>query len=60
MTILKAYSKLDDGLLKNPRIFVLNHFKNLRGIASKTGLIKSLREYYDSNDEASMKFFIKF
>ena len=34
--------------------FIFNHFEVIRGICTKTNLIKSLRQYYQSNDAVRM------
>jgi len=31
---------------------IFNHFKNIRGISTKNGLLRSLDKYYSSNEEA--------
>ena len=35
--------KIDKRLSKDPRPFVYNHFEILRGLCTKTGLIRSLK-----------------
>ena len=29
------------------KLFVFNHFENIRGLCTKTGLIRSLKKYYN-------------
>jgi hypothetical protein len=49
-----GYVKLDDALKRQPKEFVqaLNHFENNRGICTKTGLTRSLKQYYNQCDQA--------
>ena len=49
----RNYDVLDDRLesLPGKHIFI-NHFENNRGICTKTGLIRSLQNYYIHTDEA--------
>jgi len=32
--------------------FIFNHFENLKGLVTKTGLIRSLKTYYKDNQSA--------
>lgn len=34
------------------RTFVYNHFENISVLSSKTGLIKTLRDFYSTNKDA--------
>ena len=34
---------------------ILNHFEDNRGICTKTGLIRSLKQYYQTNDDSCKK-----
>jgi hypothetical protein len=45
-----GYDKIDQRISSNPRPFIFNHFEVIRGICTKTNLIKSLKSYYESND----------
>jgi hypothetical protein len=38
----------------NPLPLVYNHFENTRGIGTKTGIIRSLNQYYEENQDAGM------
>lgn len=33
---------------------VINHLEKIKGISTKTGLIESLRNYYEKNGDAGM------
>jgi hypothetical protein len=35
----------------NPFPLVYNHFENTRGITTKTGIVRSLRAYYEDHPE---------
>ena len=37
-------------------IKVINHFENIRGICTKTGLVRSLKKYYNTNEQARKLF----
>lgn len=43
---------MDKRVLKDPRPFIFNHFEIIRGLCTKTGLIRSLKAYYKSQDQA--------
>ncbi len=47
-----GYDKIDKRILKDSRPFLFNHFEILRGLCTKTGLIRSLKQFYKSNQEA--------
>ena len=48
-----GYDKIDKKILREPRTpFIYNHFEILRGLCTKTGLIRSLKQFYHSNEEA--------
>ena len=40
--------------------FIFNHFECLKGICTKSGLIRSLRCYYDFNKEAKAAHYTTF
>lgn len=33
--------------------FVINHLENIRGITTKTGLVRTLKQFYKDKQEAS-------
>mmetsp|Transcript_21918 Transcript_21918/g.21104 ORF Transcript_21918/g.21104 Transcript_21918/m.21104 type:complete len:361 (+) Transcript_21918:487-1569(+) len=39
-------------MVRNSNLFIYNHFEQLKGITTKSGLIRSLKQYYFSNDLA--------
>ena len=43
---------MDKRLQRDPRPFIFNHFEILRGLVTKTGLIRSLKAFYKQNDSA--------
>ena len=47
-----GYDKVDKRLTTNSIPFVFNHFEVIRGICTKTNLIKSLRSYYENLEPA--------
>ena len=48
-----GYDKIDKKLARDPRTpFIYNHFEILRGLCTKTGLIRSLKHFYQTNEEA--------
>jgi hypothetical protein len=47
-----GYDKVDKRLTTNSTPFVFNHFEVIRGICTKTNLIKSLKSYYENLDPA--------
>jgi hypothetical protein len=47
-----GYDKIDKRLVREPRPFIYNHFEILRGLCTKTGLIRSLKAYYKVNEAA--------
>ena len=47
-----GYLKMNNRLKFSTEPLVFNHFEVLRGICTKTGLIKSLQRYYETNSEA--------
>ena len=44
-----------DLVFKNESVRVYNHIENIRGITTKTGLVKSLKQYYWEERTASNK-----
>lgn len=47
-----GYDKVDKRLIaQQGRPFIFNHFEVIRGICTKTQLIKSLRSYYESLEQ---------
>ena len=48
----QGYDKIDKRLKANPSPFLFNHFEVIRGITTKTNLVKSLRTYYETNEAA--------
>jgi hypothetical protein len=47
-----GYDKVDKRLTTNSKPFVFNHFEVIRGICTKTNLIKSLKSYYECLEAA--------
>jgi hypothetical protein len=47
-----GYDKVDKRLTTNSKPFIFNHFEVIRGICTKTNLIKSLKSYYECLDAA--------
>lgn len=43
-----GYDKVDKRLQASAKPFIFNHFEVIRGICTKTNLIKTLRSYYES------------
>jgi len=52
---ISEYIKLDGIAKTTPKNFsqVFNHFENIRGICTKTGLVRSLKKYYTGNCESA-------
>lgn len=48
----EGYDKIDKRVYKLNKPIHFNHFEVIRGICTKTNLIKSLKKYYDSCDGA--------
>jgi hypothetical protein len=38
--------------VRNGQPFVYNHFECLKGLTSKSGLVRSLKQFYYNNDQA--------
>ena len=51
---------MDKRNAKQIQKFVYNHFEVLRGMTNKSGLVRSLKQYYSQNDLASKYFLIIF
>jgi len=51
-----GYLKLDTAVKGRPRdtIQVFNHFEVLHGLCTKTGIVGSLKRYYQSRKESSI------
>ena len=47
-----GYNRLNNRLKNSSEAIIFNHFENLRGMCTKSGLVKSLKDYYKSNREA--------
>lgn len=47
-----GYEKMNNRLRDGGDLFVFNHFEVLKGICTKSGLIRSLRSYYENSKEA--------
>jgi len=47
-----GYDKVDKRLSTNSSPFIFNHFEVIRGICTKTNLIKSLKSYYEGLEAA--------
>ena len=47
---IQGYDKIDKRLQKDSKPFIFNHFETIRGICTKTGLIRSLKMYYKQNE----------
>ena len=52
---IQGYAKMDEAQKKNKIPQILNHFEDNRGICTKTGLIRSLKQYYQTNDDSCVK-----
>jgi len=50
----EGYHKIDKRMTVNSSPFIFNHFEVIHGICTKTNLIKSLRNYYENNEEAKL------
>ena len=48
----RGYDRLDERLDSNSSPFFFNHFEVTRGITTKTGLIRTLKTYYEENEQA--------
>ena len=48
----EGYRKIDKRLTQKSAPFIFNHFEVINGICTKTNLIKSLRTYYEMNEQA--------
>jgi hypothetical protein len=55
-----GYDKIDSRIRANPKPFIFNHFEVIRGICTKTNLIKSLRTYYENNEAAQKAHYTLF
>jgi len=55
-----GYDKVDKRILAKSQPFIFNHFEVIRGICTKTNLIKSLRSYYDSLEPAKASHYSLF
>lgn len=55
-----GYDKVDKRLTTNSTPFVFNHFEVIRGICTKTNLIKSLRSYYEGLEAAKLAHYTLF
>ena len=49
---LDGYKRIDKRIVRNPNIFIYNHFEVLKGLTTKSGLIRSLKQYYYNNELA--------
>jgi|JI9StandDraft_2_1071091.scaffolds.fasta_scaffold106834_1 hypothetical protein len=47
-----GYDKIEQRTRRTPIPFIFNHFENLKGLTTKTGLIRSLKAYYKENKAA--------
>eukprot|EP00347_Sterkiella_histriomuscorum_P017175 403350383 len=47
-----VYKRIDKRIVRNNQIFVYNHFEILKGLTSKSGLVRSLKQYYFNNELA--------
>jgi len=55
-----GYDKVDKRLTTNTKPFVFNHFEVIRGICTKTNLIKSLKSYYEGLEAAKAAHYTLF
>ncbi len=55
-----GYDKVDKRLVSSTKPFIFNHFEVIRGICTKTNLIKSLRSYYDALEPAKAAHYTLF
>jgi hypothetical protein len=50
-----GYDKLDKRIKNHKdQPFIFNHFEVIRGITTKTNLVKSLKAYYENNEAARL------
>jgi hypothetical protein len=55
-----GYDKVDKRLTTNSKPFIFNHFEVIRGICTKTNLIKSLKSYYEGLEAAKQAHYSLF
>jgi hypothetical protein len=55
-----GYDKVDKRLSVKSTPFIFNHFEVIRGICTKTNLIKSLQAYYSSHEQAKQNNYTLF
>ena len=48
-----GYKRIDKRVTVKHSPFIYNHFEVLKGLVTKSGLIRSLKQYYYNNDSAS-------
>ena len=48
-----GYKRIDKRVTVKHAPFIYNHFEVLKGLVTKSGLIRSLKQYYYNNDSAS-------
>ena len=56
----QGYDKINNRLKNSNEPFIYNHFEVLKGICTKTGLIRSLNHYYENNKEATAAYYTTF
>lgn len=50
---IEGYKRIDKRVVRNTGTpLIYNHFEVLKGLTTKTGLIKSMKHYYCQNDQA--------
>ena len=50
---IDGYKRMDRRFQTKGQVLIYNHFEVLKGLTTKTGLIRSLKQYYYSSDSAS-------
>ena len=53
----EVFKRIEKRIVRNPEIFIYNHFEVLKGLVTKSGLIRSLKQFYFNHEPAS-KFFM--
>jgi hypothetical protein len=52
---IDGYKRINKRVVRsNIAPLIFNHFEILKGLTTKTGLIKSLKHYYSQNDQARL------
>jgi hypothetical protein len=48
----EGYKRIDKRTVRNNQTFIYNHFEVLKGLTTKSGLVRSLKQYYFNNELA--------